>query len=251
MGILLLRLSGPLQSWGGSARFTVRSTEREPTKSGVIGLLAAAMGRPRDASVADLAALDMGVRIDQPGRLVRDFQTEKSLDGRIVMPLSQRYYLSDAKFLVALGGSDKLLACAHDALLRPQWPLYLGRRSCPIDLPIVLADTGESYTDVRNALGCIPWLASEWFKERCAQRGSGFPDLEVVCDALEGEPAEERMDVPLSFGRIRRYAPRRVFRGWVANPDTPDDGGARVCDDESHSGVFATSLGAHDPMSFL
>ena len=251
MGLLLLRLSGPLQSWGDSSRFTVRSTAREPTKSGVVGLLAAAMGRPRDASMADLVALEMGVRIDQPGRLVRDFQTERSLDGRTVMPLSQRYYLSDAKFLVALGGPDELLACVRDAMLRPHWPLYLGRRSCPADLPIALDDIEVACSDVRDALARTSWVAAEWFKERCARSEDGFPDLEVACDARAGEPVEERMDVPLSFGRVRRYAPRPVFRGWVANPDFPDDEEARAGEGGSHPDATAEKLGAHDPMSFL
>ena len=55
MTVLLLRLAGPLQSWGSSARFVRRTTENAPTKSGVIGLLAAAQGRDRDADVSELA----------------------------------------------------------------------------------------------------------------------------------------------------------------------------------------------------
>ena len=44
MSTLLLRLAAPLQSWGASSKFGRRATEREPTKSGVIGLVAAALG---------------------------------------------------------------------------------------------------------------------------------------------------------------------------------------------------------------
>ena len=47
MTVLLLRLAGPLQSWGVKSRFTVRATELAPTKSGIIGMLAAAVGRRR------------------------------------------------------------------------------------------------------------------------------------------------------------------------------------------------------------
>ena len=79
MTVLLLRLAGPLQSWGDSSRFTTRATRREPTKSGVIGLLAAAQGRRRTDSIEDLLTLRFGVRTDQPGSVVRDFQTAMDL----------------------------------------------------------------------------------------------------------------------------------------------------------------------------
>lgn len=74
MSVLLLRLAGPMQAWGDSARFVRRTTRHEPTKSGVVGLLASALGRGREESVEDLAQLEMGVRADQPGTLLRDFQ---------------------------------------------------------------------------------------------------------------------------------------------------------------------------------
>ena len=44
MTVLLLRLAGPLQAWGVKSRFTVRSTELAPTRSGIIGMLSAAIG---------------------------------------------------------------------------------------------------------------------------------------------------------------------------------------------------------------
>ena len=119
MSVLLLRLAGPLQAWGDSSRFVRRTTRTEPTKSGVVGLLAAALGRSREEPVDDLAQLELGVRADQPGTLLRDFQTERSLDGSKVMPLSQRYYLQDAAFLVALGGPRDLLVELDAALRMP------------------------------------------------------------------------------------------------------------------------------------
>ena len=53
MNTLLLRLAGPMQSWGTQSRFTIRDTGYEPSKSGVIGLLCAALGKPRDESHPD------------------------------------------------------------------------------------------------------------------------------------------------------------------------------------------------------
>ena len=73
MSTLLLRLAAPLQSWGASSRFKKLGTEREPTKSGIVGLVAAALGRERDEDIKDLCALRFGVRIDQPGELLRDY----------------------------------------------------------------------------------------------------------------------------------------------------------------------------------
>ena len=67
MGTLLLRLAAPLQSWGEDSKFETRRTRREPTKSGVIGLLAAALGRRRDEPLDDLRGLRFAVRVDQEG----------------------------------------------------------------------------------------------------------------------------------------------------------------------------------------
>ncbi|MBF6357022.1 type I-E CRISPR-associated protein Cas5/CasD [Nocardia higoensis] len=73
--VLLLRLAGPLQSWGSRSRFAHRDTDLRPTKSGVIGLCAAAMGLDRADPLGPLAELRFGVRADRPGTVIRDYQT--------------------------------------------------------------------------------------------------------------------------------------------------------------------------------
>ena len=75
MSVLLLRLAGPMQSWGVQSRFSVRDTGLEPSKSGVVGLLCAAFGRPREAPLTDLTALRLGVRVDREGRMAKDYHT--------------------------------------------------------------------------------------------------------------------------------------------------------------------------------
>ena len=80
MWTLLIRISGPMQSWGTHSRFDHRYTDIAPTKSGIIGLLAAVQGRPRDADIADLSNLPMGVRIDRPGMLMSDFRRLASME---------------------------------------------------------------------------------------------------------------------------------------------------------------------------
>lgn len=145
---LLLRLQGPLQSWGTTSRFDERDTQLEPSKSGVLGLLCAALGRDRKEPVDDLAALRMGVRVDREGVLMRDYQTAtgvliaasaKADEGRTVV--SPRFYLADATFLVGLEGAQReLLAALHRALQRPAWPLALGRKSFAPAAPVFLPD---------------------------------------------------------------------------------------------------------------
>lgn len=240
--VLLLRLAGPLQSWGDSSRYTRRLTRNEPTKSGVVGLLASALGRSREEPVADLAELEFAVRTDQRGELVRDFQTERS--ERETMPLTHRYYLSDAKFLVALSGQDELLADLDAALKSPAWPLYLGRRSCPAEFPVSLG-LHDEYADVREALERHPWLASDWYKKK-----HKAVELEVAADAREGEPCESQADYPLSFSDAgRRYAGRSVCRYRIPNPDALEDISGLDRGPDGKDGASQPEFD-HDPMGF-
>ncbi len=134
-----------MQSWGTTSRFDERDTQLEPSKSGVLGLVCAALGRDRHESVEDLAALRMGVRVDQEGVPMRDYQTATGVliatgkpDWRRTV-VSPRYYLADAAFLVGLeGADDTLLARIHDALRAPHWPLALGRKSFAPGMPVWL-----------------------------------------------------------------------------------------------------------------
>ncbi|WP_436737044.1 type I-E CRISPR-associated protein Cas5/CasD [Streptomyces sp. BBFR102] len=73
--VLLIRLAGPLQSWGIDGRFARRDTRSRPTKSGVIGLCAAALGLPREEPLGELAEVRFGVRADRPGTSLRDYHT--------------------------------------------------------------------------------------------------------------------------------------------------------------------------------
>lgn len=201
MSVLLLRLCAPMQAWGIQSRFSVRDTAREPSKSGVVGLLAAALGRPRHAAIDDLTALRMGVRVDREGTLLRDYHTAQEVyrakGGTKPTELSTRYYLGDACFLVGLEGDRSLLATLHTALRDPVWALFLGRRAFPPGEPIWLAD-GLRDSDLHEALSTYPWLKGE---------PKSSPLVRMVIEDRNG--AEVRPDQPLSFVP-RRYAPRRV-----------------------------------------
>ncbi len=134
MPTLLLRIRAPMMSWGDHSRFTIRDTQREPTKSAIIGLICAALGRPRWESVSDLAALTMGVRVNQEGLVQCDYHTVmdsiKSSGGKGDTVTSQRYYVADADYLVGLEGNDRsFLEDLDRALQQPKWQLYFGRKS--------------------------------------------------------------------------------------------------------------------------
>ena len=156
MSVLKLRLAGPLQSWGAASRFTRRDTEEAPTKSGLLGLLAAAEGRRRSDPIEDLVGLELAVRIDQRGSLLRDFHTAHHQLTGSPMPLTERFYWADAVFTAFLGGPRPLLEGLAEALADPAYPLYLGRRSCVPDGRIVL---GIDDVPVSEAVQVCPWQA--------------------------------------------------------------------------------------------
>lgn len=235
-GVLVLRLAGPLQSWGASSRFTRRTTEAAPTKSGVIGLLASAAGIQRgdDTNLAPLAALRFGVRIDQPGTRIRDFHTAHHGVTGAAMPLSERFYLADAVFVAAVEGDQALLAGLHDTLRAPVYLPYLGRRSCPPSEPVDLALYED--TTLENALANVPWQASAWYRRRHRTPQS----LTVLRERAGKEPAESAdvlRDQPVSFDAAhRRHALRTVVTTAVPTP-IPAGGGS--------------PQGPHDPFAAL
>ena len=104
---LLLRLSAPLQSWGSESMFDTRETDYMPTKSGIIGMCAAALGRKRDEPLEDLACLEFGVRADCQGTKLNDFQITQ-MGGKLNSNLSYRAYLSDAIFLAGLSSENEM-----------------------------------------------------------------------------------------------------------------------------------------------
>ena len=210
MNVLLLRLAGPMQSWGVQSRFGVRDTGLEPSKSGVVGLLCAALGRRRDEAIDDLAALRMGVRVDREGRLSSDYHTAmdvlRARGGIKPTEVSRRYYVADARFLVALEGPDSgLFHRLHGALRDPHWPLYLGRKAFVPGEPVWLADGLRLGERLVGALQAYPWAGGCSPEERP-------PRLRLVLEDPAGP--EVRPDQPLSFAQ-RRFAPRHVSTAWM------------------------------------
>lgn len=227
MSTLLLRLAGPLQSWGTSSRFVRRGTDRWPSRSGVLGLLAAARGLRRTDPLEELLTLRVGVRIDAAGRVERDFQTAQG------MPLSYRFYLADAVFVAGVEGDAGLLAGLAEALRRPYFPLYLGRRACPPAGPVrpELADA-----DLRTALSGRAWWASEQVMSR---HHHPTISLETVLDCPPGTPGAWTVrDDPVSFDpRYRQYSWRSVHRDHVT-VDNPSYQAPALADDHDPLAAF-------------
>jgi CRISPR system Cascade subunit CasD len=223
---LLLRLVGPMQSWGCRSRFDDRDTAGEPTRSGVFGLLAAALGVPR-SDTATLErwdrALRFGVRVDLPRvsgrrsvpsgfRVAADFHTAQGAPratgrGLANTVLSRRHFLADARFTVGLESPEmELLRQLEAGLKSPVWALSLGRKSFPLALP--------------------PWMPGGGL------RSAPFPllsELEGLPDELtflfEPDPADEAgpmegrlPDRPWDFG-ARRFGARRAVRLQLSRND--------------------------------
>lgn len=150
MSTLVFELAGPLQAWGVMEGGETRPTSAYPSKSGVLGMVAAALGLDRFNDLSDLYMLKFGVRVDRPGTVVTDFQASRELilsryglreqiNGYPEFPkfsaakLSRRGYISDGVFTIALSGDTNLLTKIADALVAPRYALYMGRRGCPAE----------------------------------------------------------------------------------------------------------------------
>lgn len=206
MATLLLRLQAPMQSWGTTSRFDERDTQLEPSKSGVLGLVCAAIGRDRAEAVDDLATLRMGVRVDREGVPMRDYQTATGVliagTGRADRErtvVSPRHYLADACFLVGLEGRDRsLLERIQRGLRAPVWPMALGRKSFVPAAPVWLPD-GLSDLDLAQALSNHPSLAPDR-----PTKGRRRLLLE------HANSGAVRLDQPVAPYAQRRFGPRFV-----------------------------------------
>lgn len=190
MSTLLLRMRAPMMSWGDHSRFTIRDSRREPTKSAVIGLLCAALGRPRWEPIDDLATLKMGVRVNQEGVVQCDYHTVmdsiKSSGSKGDTVISQRYYVADADYLIGLEGDRPLLDTLDDALQVPCWQLYFGRKSFVPSRPVQIGVVDVSLLD---ALKQYPYMA-----RRRGQQSQRLRFVLEVADSLD-----VRQDVPLDW----------------------------------------------------
>lgn len=217
MSTLLMRLAAPMQSWGIESKFDLqRDTGREPSKSGVIGLVAAALGirRDEDEKLAQLAKLRFGVRVDREGIWMRDYHTASKGEATSI---TNRHYLADAVFIVGLeSDDDAMLQRIADALKSPVFPLYLGRRSCPPTGKVFLCIQPES---LEYALQSYPCTVERTRHTRKLSAESGVtPDsMRMILEVSSRSAGRLVRDVPVSFNPQQRlHAYRRVVEKRVS-----------------------------------
>lgn len=249
--ILLLRLEGPIQSWGTRSRWDVRDTGLEPTKSGVIGLLGCAAGitradwrsgsQPDDTLEQWDKALLFGVRIDRPGLVGTDYQTvtgyhrtaagefkhsdgtakslAKAMEHGECTVVSPRDYLHDASFLVALAvkpehraDNEGLLERLKGHLQNPKWPLYLGRKSCVPSRPVLEGLTNE-YESIEQAF-CDP-------RHAVAERSSRDKPPETLTAWIEDPDGDVERQDAVRLNQLRFYDFRRCKRIEIDTTKNP------------------------------
>lgn len=219
-----------MQSWGTRSRFVERDTELEPSKSGVIGLLCAALGRPRAADVSDLASLHLGIRADHEGNVARDYHTAGGGPGGGIIRasgsrskdavLSNRYYLAGADFLAGLEHSDEVfLREIQAALQQPRWQLFLGRKSFLPSPPVHMPDDGIRHLGLKRALTDAPWPlpCAPW-----RPPASGKQRLRLVMETTFDDPdAQLRQDQPIGAAfATRTFGPRAIRQEYFEKEST-------------------------------
>lgn len=215
MTTMLMQLVGPMQAWGFRSRFDNRDTGLEPTRSGIIGLLCAALGWGRDVDLRRFESLKIGVRVEKPGRVALDYHTAQNVwrEGKDASTVvSTRYYLADARFLAALESDDVLwLQQLEGALKNPVWPLFLGRKSFVPGLPIHLEQSGLREGGCESVLRAEPWRFFSRREERESQQSPPQLRLVLESEAPKGGVSQgvAKNDVPRDFRR-RTYGVRYV-----------------------------------------
>ncbi|HBR94997.1 MAG TPA: type I-E CRISPR-associated protein Cas5/CasD [Opitutae bacterium] len=157
MSALAFYIDAPLQSWGASSKFQYRETNAFPTKSALVGLIAAALGIDKHASdeaehlkaLSDLKLTVVRIELAQrtPSRLT-DFHTvgggydkkaplwekmsipKKASGAAFGTVITRRSYLCDTSFVAIWEGDAATLARVQAALLDPVWGVWFGRKTC-------------------------------------------------------------------------------------------------------------------------
>lgn len=230
--LLILRLEGPMQSWGLRARWDYRDTGLEPSKSGVVGLLGCALGYKRGEMKLETELsefLRIAVREELSGIEMIDFQTvtgehlQAGGGQQTKTIVSPRAYLHDSSFLVFVQGPKELIEKCVQALNNPRWPIYLGRRSCPPTRPVLEKITSEYYS-LEDAVKKYPWdthlhlinKKRRWLKIRREKP----TQLRYIIEDPEGEAL--RNDA-FKVNPAKMYGNRHIREEWISLNNIEDD----------------------------
>ena len=206
---LAMLLAGPMQSWGHASRYGRRNTLAFPTRSGIIGILSAALGADKGDMqlLSCLNDLRYEVLALSPTRRVTDFHTvgggysraqrsqipPKADGGTAQTVVTRREYLMDARFGVVVSGDGELINRCDRALNDPVWGVWLGRKACIPTEPIsqgVFDDSGSAESRLIEAS-----------RGKVSRR---------ICEADRFEDGTDSlMDLPLDF-ETRSFGMRRI-----------------------------------------
>lgn len=221
---ILLKLTGPMQSWGTSSRFETRMSDYYPSKSGVIGIIAASLGynRDEDEKIKKLNDLDFAVRVDQEGILRKDYHIARKFkpNGALYRTyVTNRYYMEDAVFIVAISHEDeKWMDEILQGLKYPYFQPFMGRRSCPLPANFIL---GTSEDGPIEALENLDWQAASWYKKKNKNYRA---DIYADKDLLPENPNTIRNDRVVSFSqKERKFGPRFEARTSILLAKSDDD----------------------------
>ncbi|MCW5551083.1 MAG: type I-E CRISPR-associated protein Cas5/CasD [Verrucomicrobiae bacterium] len=235
---LALLLDGPMQSWGHASRFERRTTALHPTRSGVLGIIAAALGIDKHAAdeMTQLKRFEdlrvTTVKLDRqtprggplPIQRLEDYHTVTGIrraSGKVdeeATVQTYRHYLLDARFGVLLEGPAALLEEIATALRNPKWGVWLGRKCCLPACPVLAAPPGERADAWRQLLQRAGFTGTEVLEQ-----------FDHVLEVLPSEPGADILeDTPVGFGQPigERHAPRwirRVPKSAVINPQSTID----------------------------
>lgn len=229
---LIFRLYGPLAAWGDIAVGEFRPSFAHPSKSAIIGLLAAAIGIRRDEEERQKSLAEscsFAVRVDAMGILLRDYHTTQVPSARkgvthytrrselavddLNTILSSRDYRCDAAYTVAISVIDGAPHTVQElaiALQKPVFTLYLGRKSCPLALP--LQPSIVKAATLREALESVAF--SDEFSDMIATGSAAVFWEEDEESGFERQQVITRRDIPGSRKRWQ-FGERRENCGTI------------------------------------
>lgn len=223
MKTILLKVSGPMQAWGTNSHFNTRHTDLYPSKSAIIGMVSAGIGYRRDETdkILKFNNLKFAVRVDQAGILFKDYHIARKYksNGEFETTyVTDRYYLQDAVFVVALSGDDETIYTIEKGLKNPYFQLYMGRRSLPVLADIILEVNDRSIIENFEKLS---WQASEWY----IKLNKNIEKLYIYGDheCFDGYISKFRKDEILSFSqKERKFLYRNEVESFIKINDTTE-----------------------------
>lgn len=219
MQALAFYIDAPLQSWGASSKYQYRETNNFPTKSAIIGILAAALGIDKHSTdeaekivpLADLKFTAVKIPKAQASTLLTDFHTigggyDKASSQREKMSIprkasgapfgtviTRRTYLTDASFVAILEGNEATIESLKNALLNPVWGIWFGRKTCLPATPLTPTTGKDTQQAFDTLLDQLPDLN--------AAPLDSFERLEEINSDEETQGDYYQSDQPIAFGQ--------------------------------------------------